>query len=263
VGWTTVSVGHVFVRLLGDVDDGAPPLVLLHGFSDSGECWYPAVPSLSRRGRLALPDARGHGQSGLPDGPVTLEGLATDVVAVIEHLGRPSVLVGHSMGAQTAAKVAGLRPDLVVGVVLEDPPWRDGPDHPMLANDQVAQWLDALEGMTEEELAEGARRDNPRWDEAELGPHARSKKQLQRGFVERSDWRFDDWRALADAVAAPALLLTGDNGLGAIVTAEVADDVGGRLRRGTVARVEGAGHCIRRDQPAAWLAHVDAFLDAL
>src|SRR5215211_2564853 len=106
--------GHVFVRRLGDVDDGATPIVLLHGFSDSGECWYPLVPHLAGRGSMALPDARGHGHSGVPDEPVDMEALAGDAAAVVRSLGRPAILIGHSMGADTAAYLAARQPDLVV-----------------------------------------------------------------------------------------------------------------------------------------------------
>src|SRR4051794_38003788 len=82
MGWSEqyldAPFDHVFVRCLGEVDDGATPIVLLHGFTDSGECWYPAVPALARRGRIALPDGRGHGRSGTPDEATTIDALAAD-----------------------------------------------------------------------------------------------------------------------------------------------------------------------------------------
>ncbi len=39
------------------------PLVLLHGFTDDGSCWFPVAETLAQNYDVILPDARGHGQS--------------------------------------------------------------------------------------------------------------------------------------------------------------------------------------------------------
>lgn len=257
---------HVFVRRLGDVDDGATPIVLLHGFSDSGECWMALVPWLAPRGSVALPDARGHGRSGVPEEPISVEVLAADAAAVIEALGRPAVVIGHSMGADTAALLAEQRPDLVTALVLEDPPWRtSGPEeHPELVDQMVAAWIDGLQAVTEAELVERCRRENPRWPDEELGPWARSKQQFAAAFLDRSQrWRFREWQDGLARVACPIMLLTGDNALGAIVTPDTAEAAEARQPRLRHVAIKGAGHCIRRDEGAAYLAAVTPFLDDL
>ncbi len=93
-----------------------PPLVLAHGFSEDGLCWFSAAQVLAARYDLALPDARGHGQSDAPEQALGALEQAADVAAVITGLGlqRPIVL-GHSMGAITTLTLAGPYPDLRIG----------------------------------------------------------------------------------------------------------------------------------------------------
>jgi hypothetical protein len=89
--------GHDLAWLeLGDRD--APPLLLIHGFTDSSRSWSLVAPHLSRF-RLILPDLRGHGASGAPEhgyGPTVM---AADLLGLVDHLGLASAhLAGHSMG---------------------------------------------------------------------------------------------------------------------------------------------------------------------
>src|SRR5438874_10777855 len=82
------------------------PVVLLHGFTDAGLCWMRLATDLAPDYDLVMVDAIGHGQSGGPEHGFR-ERAVSDALAVIDALGldRPA-LVGHSMGAATAAGVA-------------------------------------------------------------------------------------------------------------------------------------------------------------
>jgi pimeloyl-ACP methyl ester carboxylesterase len=106
-------------------DDGnpdAPPILVLHGITQSTATWAWLVPHLAAEHRVVRLDFRGHGRSGRTPGAYSFPGYVADATAICEHvLGRPAVLVGHSLGGGTAAGLAQLRPDLVRGVVLEDP----------------------------------------------------------------------------------------------------------------------------------------------
>jgi pimeloyl-ACP methyl ester carboxylesterase len=96
--------------------DGAP-VVLLHGFPDSGRVWRNQVPELARAGfQVVVPDLRGYGRSGKP-GDVqaySLPLLAADVAAVLADLGIPRAhVVGHDWGAALAWGLASLAPSSV------------------------------------------------------------------------------------------------------------------------------------------------------
>lgn len=95
--------GHGGVRLtvhdIGPTD--APPILLIHGWSQASPCWARQHP-LAGDFRLIIPDLRGHGQSEKPLEPeayMTSQPWADDIAAIIDALSldRPT-LVGWSMG---------------------------------------------------------------------------------------------------------------------------------------------------------------------
>lgn len=115
--------GEVTLHLEVDGDDAKPPVLLMHGITQSVETWAWFVPRLTPRYRVLRLDFRGHGRSARTPGAYGLPGYVSDAVAVCEQVaGQPCVLVGHSLGGATAAGVAQTRPELVRAAVLEDAP---------------------------------------------------------------------------------------------------------------------------------------------
>src|SRR3954470_4953031 len=105
-----------------DGDPDAPPILLLHGITQSTATWGWIVPHLAPDHRVVRLDFRGHGRSGRTPGAYTFPGYVADATAICERvLGQPAIVIGHSLGGGTAAALAQTRPDLVRGVVLEDP----------------------------------------------------------------------------------------------------------------------------------------------
>lgn len=80
---------------LGD----GPSVILLHPFPVHHEFWLPVAEALSTRYRLILPDLRGHGESGVGDGPATMEKHAADIASVMDaaEIGA-AALIGVSIG---------------------------------------------------------------------------------------------------------------------------------------------------------------------
>ncbi|MCD4671484.1 MAG: alpha/beta hydrolase, partial [Anaerolineaceae bacterium] len=120
------SVQHGKVRLQYYRTGGEkPPVVFIHGYTDNGLCWSRLPLALRHVYDVILLDARGHGISSRPEGSTySLAERAEDSFAAIDGLGlKRLVLIGHSMGADTAARVAADHPELIRGLVLIDPPW--------------------------------------------------------------------------------------------------------------------------------------------
>lgn len=118
-----ISNGDVGLNVVVDGDDGAPPIVLLHGILSSARTWDWMVPRLVDRYRVVRLDFRGHGESDRTAGRYGMEHYVSDAVAACEQVaGAPCVIIGHSLGGAAAAGLAQTRPDLVRGVVLEDAP---------------------------------------------------------------------------------------------------------------------------------------------
>lgn len=100
-----------------EVTGAGRPVVLLHGFPDSGNLWRHQVPALSVAGyQLIVPDLRGYGHSAKP-ADVESYGLLTiagDVIAILDQLGvERAHVVGHDWGAALSWVLAILQPDRV------------------------------------------------------------------------------------------------------------------------------------------------------
>lgn len=101
-------------------DDGTPVL-LLHGFPDTGRLWSKQITPLTDAGfRVIVPDQRGYGASDKP-GAVDAYNillLATDAVAVLDGVGAATAhVVGHDWGAAVAWGLASFAPDRVKRLV--------------------------------------------------------------------------------------------------------------------------------------------------
>jgi pimeloyl-ACP methyl ester carboxylesterase len=114
-------------RIAYDLDGEGPLVLLVPGMGDLRATYRFLAPSLVAAGyRVAATDLRGHGDSDATFASYGDVETASDLVALIEALGGPAVVVGNSMGAGAAAYVAADRPDLVSALVLVGPFVRDG-----------------------------------------------------------------------------------------------------------------------------------------
>jgi len=86
-------------EIVYEVRGDGPPVVLLHPFPANHDFWTPAADSLTSRYRLILPDLRGHGESGIGDGPALMEKHAADIARVMDDaaVGR-TPMIGVSIG---------------------------------------------------------------------------------------------------------------------------------------------------------------------
>mgnify|MGYP000917538284 CR=1 FL=1 len=110
--------GKIFYRKYQN--QGRPALLCLHGFNDTSESFVFLLPLLSRYFDIYALDFRGHGQSSaLKEGYYTVAGLLADVARFASDvLPGNYCLLGHSMGAGIAARLAGLLPQEVKGLFL-------------------------------------------------------------------------------------------------------------------------------------------------
>ena len=100
---------------------GEPPILLLHQSLARSEDWENIFPRLATRYRTIAYDARGHGRSGRR-ADYSLRAFADDALRILREVANePAVLIGHSLGALAALVAAADAPELVRGLVLEDP----------------------------------------------------------------------------------------------------------------------------------------------
>lgn len=105
------------VQISFEVYGEGRPVVLLHGFPDSGRVWRHQVPALTAAGfQVIVPDMRGYGESDKPTDIDAYGGfaLATDVIAVLDSLEiERAHIVGHDWGAAVAWVLGSFFPDRV------------------------------------------------------------------------------------------------------------------------------------------------------
>lgn len=89
------SDAEIFYESLGS----GLPIILLHPFPANHELWLPASKALQTRYQLILPDLRGHGDSGVGEGPATMAKHAADLARILaeENIER-AIFVGVSIG---------------------------------------------------------------------------------------------------------------------------------------------------------------------
>jgi 3-oxoadipate enol-lactonase len=79
------------------------PLILLHGLSDDARLWTPLLPYFSENYRTIVLDLRGHGHSGKPDMPYSIQQFSTDLYEVLQELDIAQThLLGLSLGGVIA-----------------------------------------------------------------------------------------------------------------------------------------------------------------
>lgn len=104
-----------------DVRGEGPALLFLHAFPLDLSMWDAPAAALAPLYRVVRFDCRGFGQTPPGDGLLTMERIADDAVALLDHLGLSrAVVVGCSMGGYAAFALARRRPERLRGLVLVD-----------------------------------------------------------------------------------------------------------------------------------------------
>ncbi len=109
-------------RIAYDVTGSGPLVVAVPGMGDLRSSYRHLTPALVEAGfRVATMDLRGHGDSDTTFTAYDDPGAASDVTALIEHLGGPALVIGNSMGAAAGVIAAAEQPELISGLVLVGP----------------------------------------------------------------------------------------------------------------------------------------------
>ena len=114
-GYADVNGLHLYYETYGS---GAP-LVLLHGGMLTIDLNFASlIPTLARSHTVIAVEQQGHGRTANIDREITYADLASDVVALLDHLGiDTAAVIGHSMGGGVALELAVNHPERVSAVV--------------------------------------------------------------------------------------------------------------------------------------------------
>ncbi|WP_299550506.1 alpha/beta fold hydrolase [uncultured Tateyamaria sp.] len=244
----------------GDTSD--IPVLIAHGLYGSGRNWGVIAKRLSDTRRVITVDMRNHGNSFWSDAHGYAD-LAADLAEVIDTLGGPMDVVGHSMGGKAAMMLALTRPDAVRRLVVGD-------IAPVGYGHSQMQYIDAMRAV---DLTNVARR-----SEANDQLAAQGVEPALCSFLTQSlDVAQKRWRLNLDALAAnmpaildfptmtasfdgPTLFLSG--GSSDYVTRDYRPIIRTLFPSARFVKIPNAGHWLHADDPRAFEGTVRAYLDA-
>jgi pimeloyl-ACP methyl ester carboxylesterase len=186
------------------------------------------------------------------------------VLAVLDRLPQVAgvradvIVLGHSMGALTAARVAAARPDIVRHLLLEDPARASLRRGPSAASMRVA--TAELQALDHAALVAFGHRRNPTWAPDEYEPWARSKHEMSlEALSVPVDWGEPLVELLAD-VPVPVTLVHGQPAQGGLVSAVAARRCAGACRGGCEVVGLDCGHHPRREAREPFIAVLASLL---
>lgn len=253
---------------------GAPCLVLHGGLGVDHTMYRRTIQPLAERLDLIFIDHRGNGRSGRPPiETITIEQLADDAAAVVRELGIDQTIVfGHSYGGFVAQELTLRHPDLVRALMLIDTtPGQLGEGESEDDYRGEPPPLEMIEAMsqipeTDEQLAIGMPALVPwylhRVDVDEtirlFDQTIYSRDAMEQGFVVLASWSSVDRLA---TIAVPTLVTAGRYDL--LTSAPQADRIADRIPQSDRIVFEESGHMPWLDEPEAFFAAVNGWLDGL
>lgn len=240
-----------------------PPLVMVHGSSLDHTRWGPSITRLAEHFTLVLMDRRGRGSSG--DGPAyAIEREFEDVAAVVDSVGRPVFLLGHSFGAVCSLEASRLT-EAIDKLVLYEPPLPMGGKGPVFGctpesleellkkgdrDTLVDIFLREVVGCTEPEMQ--SLRKSSSWKVRLDAAHT-----LPRELRMAESYRFE--AASFSKVRVPTMLLLGS--LSPDYMRESTMAAAAALQFGRVEMLPGQGHAAMTTAPDMFLRKVVMFLE--
>ncbi|NPV78415.1 MAG: alpha/beta hydrolase [Anaerolineae bacterium] len=242
------------------------PLVFLHDVGENGLCWGRLVLLLEPEFDVIMVDARGHGLSGTPENGYKIDRHVEDVSGVIQKTGvHKPVVIGHVMGALTAAALGKKFPELVSGLVLIDPPWyalspEAAKEYNQRLSNKLRQQVSVLQEKPLEEIIQAGKELHPSWMNEDLFQWAKAKQQMR---LEAADYMLESqepWEKILSQLSASILLLTADVSSGGNVTHSVAETARKLSNKIQIVNIPESGHNIHRDQPSLFWDALYRFL---
>jgi pimeloyl-ACP methyl ester carboxylesterase len=241
------------VAIYYEVHGNGPTVLLSHGYSASSAMWADQVAALEDRYQVIVWDMRGHGQSDYPADPAVYSQALTvaDMVRLLDAAGAERAVIGGlSLGGYMSLAFHLAEPERVAALMLFD----TGPGFKKDAareawNERSRKRADDLERDGFAALGISAEVSASQHRSADGLAHA------ARGMLAQRDASVIE--SLPE-IQVPTLVLAGADDTPFLAAT---DYMAAKIPGATKVMVDGAGHAANLDQPAAFNAAVEAFLD--
>jgi esterase len=261
-----VTVNGLRIHYLDWGNPGKPPMILIHGIGRHAHTFDHIAPHFARDYHVLAIDMRGHGDSSWdPKGDYLVEDHVKDLEGLVRQLKLTHItMLGNSTGGRVVQVFAGMHPDLVTKLVVEDV----GPQRPEDIASGFARRVqqEANGWASEEELVQQLLKENRGVAEAWVRNYAHF------GVKPRADGRFvwkrdpnlvkgfvptDLWSSVR-RITSPTIYILG--GKSTIVPADTQQQLKKALRDCEIVTMPGLGHYPDVEDPPGFLAIADRFL---
>jgi molybdate transport system substrate-binding protein len=264
-----ITVNGLRLHYLDWGNEGKPPFILLHGISRTAHTFDHVARRYQKDYHVIAIDMRGHGDSAWdPNAQYLVEDYVKDIEGIVGQLQlRNLVMMGNSTGGRVVQVMAGLHPDLVSRIVVEDV----GPERPASIADGFAQRVqqeraEDTSWASEDELFAQTKKQNPSVSDEILRAYVKSAvkrradgrlvwkrdPQLSKGFVVTELWRY------IGKITCPTIYILG--GKSTIVPVETQERLKKTIPGVEIVTVPDVGHYPDWEKPAETFAILDRFL---
>ncbi|TNC71296.1 alpha/beta fold hydrolase [Rubellimicrobium roseum] len=245
-------------------DPNGPPLILLHGNTDSWRSFEPVLPFLPARLRAIAITMRGHGDATKPPTGYAPADFAADVVALLDALGLPrAVICGHSFGGLVAQMVALGHPERAEGLVLAGafPGMEGNPAIQDFWDGTIVHLGDELDLDFAREFQAGCVAQSPAPPIVEMAAResVRTPGWVFRESVHRA--MALDLRPELSRIRVPTLLIWG--GQDGFVSRDDQEDLRRGIPGARLLAYEEAGHAVHWEEPERFARDLTDFVDRL
>jgi pimeloyl-ACP methyl ester carboxylesterase len=265
-------------------NEGAPPLLLVHGGRDHCRNWDWVAERLRHDWHILAPDLRGHGDSQWVTGAnYGMIDYVYDLAQLIHQKKlAPLTIVSHSLGGSISLSYTGIHPESVARIVaiegLGPPPAMIAARAKLRIHERMVEWIDSMRALAGraprkyasiEEAFTRMQAENPN-----LTPE-QARHLTVHGVNQNEDgsfsWKFDNYvrafspysfnadeaRELWSRITCPTLLVRGTESW---ASDPLVDGRAAHFQHATVANIEKAGHWVHHDQLEKFLEVLKGFL---
>lgn len=253
-------------KIYFEVRGEGKPLLMIAGLASDSQSWLPVIIPLSKKYQLITFDNRGVGRSDLDNSNLTIEALADDALALINHLKLDKVnVLGHSMGGMIAMELAKNYSERIESLILASTSVKVGNRNKFLFD----SWLNMIDlGMDKHTwfrnvyywLFDASFFDDAKFVDQIIKMAAnyrflQSDKSFKNQINTINNFDFTD---CISEITARTLVMYGENDIlfssdCALKLLEIADS--------NVVTIENAAHSIPVDNPESFVINVANFID--
>lgn len=240
-----------------------PPLLIVHGLFGSARNWSAMARRLAEDRRVIAVDMRNHGSSFRAESQ-SYPDMAGDLARVIETIGAPMDVLGHSMGGKASMQLALTRGELIDRLVVAD-------IAPVAYGHSQSHLIRAMRGLDLHDLSARSEADR-RLAETVTDAGVRAFLlqsldlkadppvwRLNLDVLERDMEKITGWPGTEGRFEGPALFLSGAQS--DYVRPEHRETIRRFFPNAKFAKIPGAGHWLHAERPREFEAAVRAFLE--